>query len=795
MRVGLMRAQATTAYVVAFLLQLTVAWATLDAPPTISEADPVIKRIVECVQAGREALLLAADLPECKDYRAGKNFLPSEMPTELNVEETCPDPKDKPAHEEAKDSRKLSGDAIKRIVSLTKSVDPRGIRIFGAIFCEELDLTGLDLSYTLVIDRSLFNNGFEARNFHTQGDLSFDGSRVLGNGVVISRSRIDGTVFGQEAEIGRLRILDSEIKGSLLFRESTILKPAIFDTISLLGELSVRKGKLSYFVLQFSKVGAVLDLTESHAQCAYLVRKSEIGDLVAVQAGFGPSDQLNTDECGYQNITLYPPSFLVSDTRVKSSLCFHSFHWISRRPAELITNSIIFNDINVGASAFIDLAPWGTAKNHKSGEVREGNRKFEAIGIKTHSFIFNFKAGSEMFSLEDNEEWRLPGIEFEPYSLFFNFKTEAETFSSKRGTELREMSVGGIEFDHAYAVPDEGVPCSYHPRYYELPSQKEEFANRLESFARMRLPRFPEIVDWLDNNCLQTTQPLSAFVDAAKKAGDVTEATELQIAKATRELLVRMHRVVRTVVGAGLEKWLLGAEKNPSCQQATHPMREVSTPSTGSTTHEPASGMVFALSSSNTLNPAGGVVGSLSEGIGVILGVFNDAVAVLFGSALWALAGHGFRPQQVGWWVLGTILLAVAYLWFSARVVGFMPGTKDTVGDARRRIDRRQGVLPPIPTISNEIRPIFIEFLFDRMLPALHLREENYNVKAYYKRASKNSDPASVTHMMFFGRKISLVKADHVDVARLEKCLRLVKLAGIVFAAFLVAAINALFTH
>jgi hypothetical protein len=744
MHVGVIRAHAKIACVFTFILQITLVSAGLGPVATISEAHAsdadAIKRIVECATAGQEAVLLTQGV-ECKDYRQGEKFVPPDMPMKLNAEEICEESADRP-----KDWRKLSEKAIKKIVGLTESVDPRGIRIFGGIFCKRLDLAGLNLAYSLVIDRSLFKDGFEARNFHTQGDLSFDGGLALGL-VAIMRSRIDGTVFGQDAQIKELRILDTEVKGSLLFRASKIQEPAIFDTISLSGELSVRNARLSYLVLQFSKVGGVLDLTESQARCAYLIRKSEIGDLVAVQAGFGPSEQRSIGECAYRAIA-HPGRFFVFDTSVRSSLCFRSFNWLAPTP-DRIQNFVTFNDVKVGATTFIDLA---RAKADDGKPLETGTRKFEGIGIKTHSFIFNFKAGADM----------------------------------------HEMSVGGLAFEQAYAVPAGAVvPCAYDPKYYERPSGEAEPKPQLESVGGMRLPQVGEIMDWVDKNCLQTTQPLSAFVDAAKRAGDVTQATELQMAKASKELGLRSFRVFRTILGTGpIGVWILGGDSTSNCVEAPEPLTEIGPASTGSITPQPVG---VGASSTGSITPelVSSIGGSATGSIGTFLNLINDAAAVVFGTILWILAGHGYRPQQVGWLVLLTLILALAYLRLWARVVAFMPADQNTIRGTQLPIDENQGTMPSTAHTSTS-RPIGIVFLFDRMLPAYKIREENYNVGTYYKRASKGSDFASVTKIKLFWGNILVVKADSKDVARVERCLGIIKALGIVFALFLVGAINAM---
>jgi hypothetical protein len=256
-----------------------------DVPP-VRDAD-VVEGIGHCAVQGMETVLFAK-VWKCAAYGEGdvllKNTLQEDnfpkMPGQVDASKACQDPTDK---------RVLLKHAIKSIVLDSKNkIEPIGIRINGAIFCEKLDLVGLNLPYSLVIDHSIFVKGIEARNFQTKGDLSLDGGLVFG-ALMVMRSRIGGTIFGDGALIQKAEILDSEVHGSLLLRESVLLEPAIFDTVTIAGELSLRQSDFPYFLLQFSKVGGVLDLSGSQARCAYQLKKNEIGDLVAVDAGFGSS--------------------------------------------------------------------------------------------------------------------------------------------------------------------------------------------------------------------------------------------------------------------------------------------------------------------------------------------------------------------------------------------------------------------------------------------------------------------------------------------------------------------------
>jgi hypothetical protein len=164
---------------------------------------------------------------------------------------------------------KLDAHAIKIIAADTRrTVGPAGIRVVGAIFCDPLDLVGLRLSYPLMMDHSIFVMGIEARNFETTGDLSFDGALIFGE-LSLFRAKIAGTVFGRETLIQNTQLLDTEIRGALLLRGSVLLEPVMLDTITVIGELSLRQSIFPYFLVQFSTIGSVLDLSYSQARCAY----------------------------------------------------------------------------------------------------------------------------------------------------------------------------------------------------------------------------------------------------------------------------------------------------------------------------------------------------------------------------------------------------------------------------------------------------------------------------------------------------------------------------------------------
>jgi len=599
----------------------------------------------------------------------------------------------------------------------------------GAISCKALDLIGLSLPYSLVIDHSILVQGFEARNFQTKGDLSFDGGLIFGEFRVV-RSRINGSIFAEKALIQKLQVLDSEISRSLILRESTFLEPAIFDTVTLSGELSVRDSEFPYFLLQFSKVGGVLDLTGSQARCSYQLRKNEIGDLVAIGAGFGKSspsaiqatnqkpafewnrpkhgpfaaavfnrdipqpesatrlgnkkspmsvkDALEDMSCDYGYIAS-PSAFVVSDTNVKQRLCIQSFQWLTTSD-EKEKSVLALNGITVGATALIDLMQG--AGRAAAGVT--GTRQLQILGLQTHSLIFNFGTNSSLSSFN---------------RLYLNDLQFQQIYSSGRGKTLE---------------------CGYYPNFSQPSGRKG--SDGLDNLTEpLPLPEVDEVMSWLSTNELRTTQPFAAFVEVLQKNGEDTAAKRLRIARANTELTGKVDRLFRA------------APTNVG------PM------------------------------PATTVFTSILDAISRFMTFVTDLVAVFFGCVLWLLADNGYRPEKVGWFVVGIILFSGLYFWFFIRVIAIQPEGK------------------------NKLLPVGVMFLFDRLLPAYHIREDHYKIARYMKWVTRTQDVTKEFH--YFKVRFRVVEADAKSTERTEKLLGFIKFLGLVLAIFLVAALNALVNH
>ncbi len=231
--------------------------------------------IVACLRDGREIVMTPA--LECVDRNAGDPKAEKEgMPlAEKNWDEVCA----------RKDPRRLPAGIIKHIVKEAQ-IAPSGIRIIGAVFCDGLDLVGVDVPYSLVLDRSLVKGPVDARNAHIKGDFSFEYAVILGN-LRLNRAQVDGSVYGGASFMRRLRVHDTRIEGSWHQRNSIVFLDAWIIRARIAGDLDLRNSAFSRLWIRSSQVAGTVALDETEARCAYHISASTLGYLTAENAGFG----------------------------------------------------------------------------------------------------------------------------------------------------------------------------------------------------------------------------------------------------------------------------------------------------------------------------------------------------------------------------------------------------------------------------------------------------------------------------------------------------------------------------
>ena len=171
---------------------------------TSGPSDATFQAIVSCLSQGREAVMVPQF--HCEAYGVGAGFAQSDkMPLGLpdaDRNEVCRN-KDDPRH--------LPGDLIKRIAARKDAIAPSGIRIIGGIFCGDIDLVGLDLPYSVVINYALVNGDLDGRNLRVRGDLSFEHAIVLGN-LLLNRAHVEGSTYGGWSFMDQLQVTDSQIE-------------------------------------------------------------------------------------------------------------------------------------------------------------------------------------------------------------------------------------------------------------------------------------------------------------------------------------------------------------------------------------------------------------------------------------------------------------------------------------------------------------------------------------------------------------------------------------------------------
>ena len=721
-----------------------------------------IPAISKCLRKDKEAVLLPNGV-QCKDYRQGADFLnitAPNAPFDFDANRDCPTNLPRPPN-----PRRLSGDAIQQLMNELKSNVPSfGIRILGAIFCTRLTLVGLDLPFSLVLDKSVFADGVEFQNLHIKGDLSFDRSLIL-NRFRLSRSHIEGSVFGNDAFIRKVSIGSSTVDTSVSFARSVLLDSTQIHNSSIANELSVRGSLLSYFIVQFSKIGEILDLSHSEARCAYHINKSEIGYLVARRTGFGTVDPpkesediyvwrgdfspsidhilsipeminriAKADTCVNQFKRTYRAEFFIFDSKITSSLCVTDFQWLSPRDegsykydeftaphegtANYLRTVIAINGNTIGNNLIIDLWPTPTGGKNLDYNVSERLHKLEVIGVKAGGLIIDFQ---------------------------------------DKNQDHVTTAVDGLDFDRVY---DAEASCEYGGSKSRIGPFVEDaiYTEIISDFTQaLKLPKVDDALKWLDLNKIASSQPYTAFATAFSNAG--VDSTDVTIARENRVLCDRAAR------------WLPLMILRPFCK-AIQP-HESSSP-------DDESSAVIEVKHPD--DQQGGWT-QLGITLSSIPRQLSDLAQLGFRGALYFLAEHGYRPGKVLWWV--TLTLIVFWFWFIwfLKVVAYSSKTD-----------------PPRPENSPpRLRPLGVLFLFDRLLPAYQIDSAHYEIESYFKRvpvsqiAGRPALPV-IRRLGLFEWPVERV-TEQRDKDRIEGSLRILRILGVVFAIFLAAAVSALVTH
>jgi hypothetical protein len=261
-----------------------------------------------------------------------------------------------------------------------------------------------------------------------------------------------------------------------------------------------------------------------------------------------------------------------------------------------------------------------------------------------------------------------------------------------------------------------------------------------ECDTRTGLPSADDALHWLDKNAAPSSQPFFAFVAAFEQAG--TSATSLRVKQKTVDLCEKTARWIELIA--------------PWCPGQRFSSDFLADPKDASPSQSQQKGDIFS-------------------GAGEI-------VTLVFQWTLLGLADHGLRPGKVAWSVGITLLLFLLWFWFILGIVAFEPRSKDKEAAAAH---------PPL------LWPITLLLLFDRLIPAYKIREEHYAIAKVYRKATPEEiragphapgDPPYP--MRYLGKTYWVCPAGDAELRQAEKWLVVLRIIGVVFTVFLLAAIN-----
>ena len=712
----------------------------------------ISSRIINCLFSGMEAVLIPdRNGVVCARPFMGTVFLDDSVwPVSGEKRYLRPEITDSKSicDQRLPDKRVLDARFVKELFRKSATaIDTIGIRIIGGIYCQGLDLSGMDIPFSLILDRSIFRSRLNVRNFHTKGDLSVDSSVMYGS-FRINRAEISGSVYATVAFIRSMDVSDSIVKGSVNLDHSVVLDLLNIENLSVEGDLDVTTSFFSNLEILKDKIGGVLDLSQSQARCSYDVRKNEIGDMVAAQLGFGtlrsstkglavynfkkisndsafgrplpparnsqdnkpmddpydlytsPESQtaaeiLDKEACEAVNF-IKPGTFVVVDNHIKSSLCVRSFNWLTDLGNNPLESNIYFNEDTIGGATWLNIARTqasSTVIDRQAG-ARFSEPMLSIFNLTTGTLVLDFGLAVQNVSLTVN------GLHFE---RIYNSKADCESALSLRYS---------------------GTPGKPTPKEIAFPPALE-------------LPKTEQVLDWINKNRFaHTQQPFAEFVAVFERAGDSEGAKELKIRAAN------------------------AASKSTFCDLFGVCSR--------ADTLEPDS-TDKKVSRQKTIPELIKALPDFTWSM-IVNGVLwcEKLVVAILDLMLWVLADHGYKPERIGWFVLGTVVCSMFVFPYCLGIVGYS-----------------------VETAKDKIKPISILFLFDRLLPAYRMREEHYKIEQYYVVSKTPRDQATIA-FRHLGKKWLVMPATEQHREKIERYLDILKFTGLVFTIFIIAAISKL---
>jgi hypothetical protein len=740
-----------------------------EEPSAWSTPDAVVQQIAKCLHHGKEVVMAAKPEDRCVGRSAGASIAQAAgMPFEVDVAAVCRD---------QNDPRALSGDVIKRLVrQADQPIAPSGIRIIGAVFCGDVDLVGLELNYSLVLDYSVFNKRVFGRNVRIHGDLSVESSVVRG-AFVLTRSHVDGSVYLNDGFMFRSAAFDSHVDGSWHQVNSITLKDADFHGLRVSTDFDLSNSALTKLLITSSQIKGGLYLTGSEARCAYQIKANDIRSVAMEKTGFGSLVSLNGS--GVSGQTKRPVSYvwwkrLLSPVQDARQDVAKKYAPVSARLGSRSVNDLVQTELrrvaDVGPKDALPGCDEMTAS--KNAEFQFFDNQVQSICLRSFGWLSDATsilalhgtkiANNLIIDVGDLEQKkvssdpgpekrkelaktrRLEALSVSMDTLIFNFLADE--------TQDYVTYLDGFKFNQ---VRDGALDCEYRQPKPEEPdvaaTDRKGAAKPGKIKTGVALPDVKSIEHWLQRNGASSSQPYTAFVDALDKVGG--DAVYVRIAQKSRDVCEKTIPWLGWII-----EWF--CNQRIRSQAASEAYADPPDRSPGS---------------------------AVAESAGAVVRSGTDIIVLAYQWVLWGLADHGFRPSKA---VLATLLVLVAFwlwFWFKLGIVGFEPKSEE---ESKQQVVQEQSVASP------DIWPIGPLFLFDRLIPVYRIRDEHYSIARYFRGARADDFPANPAEppyrMVFFRKNYFVYPVGEEEKARAEKWLVLLRVIGVVLSVFLLAAINAL---
>ena len=277
--------------------------------------------------------------------------------------------------------RKLSTDFLKTILlyePFRTAIPHRGVRLVGAYFEDDINLSDSPIERPLLIQGSLFKWQVLMRRLTTPWFISFDASR-FDNTLDMASISIEDDLFMRGAKFRKVILLGAEVSGQLAMTGSTLFGTLDMDS-AVIGDHLFMNGKAKFenVVLGEAKIGGLLEMSASKFDGqlnmnsvsiagALRMRGSEFNKPVIVKRGDIGADvflsssnfkdsinmqgtsiggDLNTGEV--TNVTTRFDDFVILlETRVGGDLDLVSSNF---------NNQVLLDSTSIGESVFIQSA-------------------------------------------------------------------------------------------------------------------------------------------------------------------------------------------------------------------------------------------------------------------------------------------------------------------------------------------------------------------------------------------------------------------------------------------------------